>query len=124
MEVDGSQLWLDELYVRLTTPRNEEIGSNMIRVAGISTGAVGEVWMTGVTLQGNGDGERDSGMHMGTKGAMYAEGAALVIPKVHNNMHRRPSIINNSIHCVQTAPSQTLKGVAWLQSKELPRCHL
>ena len=40
-----------------------------------------EVWMTEVTLQGNGDGERDCddcSLRVFTEAAVYAEGARLV----------------------------------------------
>lgn len=77
MEVDSSKLWLDGLYVRLTTPRDTSgVFDGFILVSG--SGA--EVWMTGVTLQGNGDKVRDCddcGLRGSIDAAVYAEGAGL-----------------------------------------------
>ena len=66
------QLWLDNLYVRLTSPRDV----NFLHFLAAYEDA--ELWMTGVTLQGNGDGERDCD-HCGIQsaGSVYAEGAVI-----------------------------------------------
>ena len=49
----GGQLWLDGLYVRLTSPRDGKFSRFLLS----TDNAV--LWMTGVTLQGNGSGKRD-----------------------------------------------------------------
>lgn len=52
--IGGTSLWLDGLYVRLTEPR----GDPFFRFVEIGE-ETGQLWMTGVTLQGNGDGVLD-----------------------------------------------------------------
>jgi hypothetical protein len=67
------QLWLDRLYMRITDPRDGLPFDSFIRVD--YSGA--ELWVTGVTMQGNGDGIRDCwGCAMGAfrEGRVYAEG--------------------------------------------------
>ena len=68
----GSALWLDGLYIRLTTPRAGEMQPF------IEANDDAAVWMTGLTLQGNGDGVSDGYLSGGlfSRGSMYAEGAA------------------------------------------------
>lgn len=85
----GVELWLDGLYFRLTTPREiagEKDGFNfnnyLINLQGDTT----ELWMTNVTLQGNGDGVQDCddcalSLHKGV--AVYAEGAATAASDGH-----------------------------------------
>ena len=70
--VGGTKLWLDGLYVRLTTPR-DDVFFRFIEVGE----TIGELWMTNVTLQGNGDGALDCytcGLDLWSS-AVYAEGA-------------------------------------------------
>jgi hypothetical protein len=50
LEVWDSQLWLDSLYFRLTNPQKGSFDQFVI-----VKGPIAEVWMTSVTLQGNGD---------------------------------------------------------------------
>ena len=79
MWVVQGQLWLDGLYVRLTSPRD---GRDFYVFLFADSPA--EVWMTGVTLQGNGDGERDcSDCGVISRGHVYAEGAATASLHVH-----------------------------------------
>ena len=60
---------MDGLYVRLR--EGAFLGF-------LSTGLGSELWMTGVTLQGNGDGECDcSSCGVYAEGHVYAEGARL-----------------------------------------------
>ena len=70
--VGGTKLWLDGLYVRLTDPRNGPF-FRFIEV-GYTTG---QLWMTGLTLQGNGDDVLDCytcGLDLWSS-AVYAQGA-------------------------------------------------
>lgn len=72
----GSRLWLDGLYFRLTSPRHR-LFSQLI----VTHGAGTEVWMTNVTLQGNGDGQQDCyicGVGVASNAAVYAEGVLLL----------------------------------------------
>ena len=65
------QLWLDGLYVRLTSPREAEFSQFL------STVSNAQLWMTGVTLQGNGDGQRDCfncGVEASSAAPVYAAG--------------------------------------------------
>jgi hypothetical protein len=62
----GGKLWLDSLYVRRTTQVTGSVFS-LLQVLGSDA----EMWMTGVTLQGNGD-----GMNVEDQARVYAEGAA------------------------------------------------
>lgn len=57
------RLWLDALRVRLTSLRDDELQQLLASAPG------SELWMTKVTLQGNGDGECDCGScGVGTSG--------------------------------------------------------
>lgn len=73
LEVYTSKLWLDGLYVRLATPRcTAGIGDALLEVW---YGA--EVWMTDITLQGNGDSVHDclrGWLFVFGAGSVYAEG--------------------------------------------------
>ena len=73
IQLPQSQLWLDGLHVRLTSPRGADFTSL------VWTGSNAELWMTGVTLQGNGDGVRDC-WHCGFSGSgmLHAEGSFLL----------------------------------------------
>lgn len=75
--VYSSQVWLDGLYVRLTTPRDTETG---LFGSFISLGTnESQVWMTDVTLQGNGNGMRvcdECALSVWLEGSAYAQGAA------------------------------------------------
>ena len=73
MDVNGS-LWLDSLYMRLTAPRDED--GEFLEFIDSSTATEG-LYMTGVTLQGNGDGVQDcfSCAIFVDSSAVYAEGA-------------------------------------------------
>ena len=73
MDVPGS-LWLDGLYVRLTSPRGVIYLSLISSMSGTET----QLWMTGVTLQGNGDGVFDCWVcGMLVTGSLHANGAVL-----------------------------------------------
>jgi hypothetical protein len=75
LNVRAGNLWLDSLYVRLTTPRD----AGGVFYGFIQVGFEAAVWMTGVTLQGNGDGVEDCwacGLIFWAKARVYAEGAA------------------------------------------------
>ena len=70
--VGGTSLWLDGLYVRLTEARDETF-FRFIEVGDTT----GQLWMTGMTLQGNGDGVLDCytcGLDLWSS-AVYAKGA-------------------------------------------------
>lgn len=76
LEVDDSKLWLDGLYVRLTSPRGEDGFAELIYIQ-----PSGELWMTDVTLQGNGNsdfGADCSNCGMDVRGSVYAEGVHCV----------------------------------------------
>lgn len=77
----NTRLWLDALYVRLTTPRNADEGfAQLIYLGRISELSDEEdLWMTDVTLQGNGDGEPDCdfcAMHLVYGALVFAQGVA------------------------------------------------
>lgn len=77
MEVYGN-LWLDRLYVRLTTPRGDLEFPRILWAA-----SPAGLWMTGVTLQGNSDGVRDCDTcALDAKGLVHADGATTVTPLV------------------------------------------
>ena len=73
MDVNSS-LWLDGLYMRLTSPRDSD--GEFLEFIDSSTATEG-LYMTGVTLQGNGDGVQDcfSCAIFVDSSAVYAEGA-------------------------------------------------
>jgi hypothetical protein len=82
-----SQLWLDGLYVRYRSTGRLMVGhrgtSGFWRTAGyysfIKIHNLGSLWMTAVTLQGDGDGIFDcESCGLLTLGKVYAEGALLV----------------------------------------------
>lgn len=81
--VNDSNLWLNSLYIRITAPRNETF-FELVYVQGngpISEGASAAVFITNVTLQGNGDDVRDCldcGITADLNAGVYAEGSALV----------------------------------------------
>lgn len=63
------QLWLDNLYIRhVTTPRTDTV-SVLWCVTEMC-----QMWMTSVTIQGDGDGDPSSGALWVTGGLVYAEG--------------------------------------------------
>ena len=62
-------LWLDRLYIRLTSPKN---GFMLEFVCADNSS---ELWMTEVTFQGNGDGEHDCvSCRLRSDGLVYAKG--------------------------------------------------
>jgi hypothetical protein len=76
LRVEYSKLWLDSLYVRLTAPRTP--GGKFPQLIHIA-GQEAEVWMTGVTLQGNSDGVQDCndcGLNVDDHAQVYAKGEA------------------------------------------------
>lgn len=88
MLVKCSNLWLDGLYVRLTSPRLEfrtdgyrPDFSEFIRVDGSCIDDT-QVWMTNMTLQGNQGGNQgvpyceDCGLTVRWSGGVYAEGTS------------------------------------------------
>lgn len=75
-------LWLDNLYVRLKDVRDEE--GMFGQIIGIGRSKV-EVWMTNLTLQGNGDGIQDCsycGIYIWWTAGGYCEGA-VTAPRNH-----------------------------------------
>lgn len=54
MRVDDGQLWLDRLYIRLSNPRDAGEFDSFLKIREDAN-----LWMTTVTLQGNGDGVLD-----------------------------------------------------------------
>ena len=69
------RMWLDNLYVRLASPRYNEFGGF------VTGGNASELWMTGVTLQGNGDGVQDcDDCALFSTGLLYAYGAVVGTP--------------------------------------------
>lgn len=73
---------MDGLYIRLTSPEDSQDGFSEFINAQFSDA---EVWMTGVTLQGNGDGQRDCsscGLLVGSDASVYAEGVLPVCSRI------------------------------------------
>ena len=65
------ELWLDNLYVRLTVPVHDSFDEL------IAGGSSSNMWMTNVTLQGNGEGNFDCySCGLSTSGSLYAYGSA------------------------------------------------
>lgn len=54
MLLEKGELWLDNIYLRLASKREEDTFATYIWVQ-----RAGEMWGTQVTLQGNGDGMQD-----------------------------------------------------------------
>lgn len=74
-------MWLDNLYVRTTTPRQ----ANLFQFLNIY-GEDAQLWMTNVTMQGNGDGQSDCnncGLQVAVNAAVFAEGASVACPACH-----------------------------------------
>lgn len=72
--VDESSLWLDNVYIRLTAPRNISF-NHFIDVRGSSS----KLWMSSVTVQGRGaiDGDKDCnacGLAVSSSASVSAEG--------------------------------------------------
>ena len=75
-----SKLWLDGLYFRMVEEhREEEAHEEYLRsIARVIHSARSDVWMTGVTLQANGDIMRDITGQTIAVGGLYAEGAVTI----------------------------------------------
>ena len=74
-EVNGTKLWIDNLHIRLTVARDDQF-SHLVEVRGAS----GELWMTNMSIQGNGDGVRDCwacGLYAWEAGKTYVSGVLL-----------------------------------------------
>jgi hypothetical protein len=70
---EGAEVWVDGLYVRLGTPRQEEF-QEFVAAKGKDT----MLWLTQVTLQGNGGARKvcaECGLDVGLNAAAYAEGS-------------------------------------------------
>ena len=100
----GGNMWLDNLYVRLKSSSTTTYAQ---LVAVVSTG---QLWMTGVTLQGNGDGRDDcSTCGLWSTGLVHAYGAATATPCT---ACMRQVLLNSSA-CVPRHSGTTLQ---WLQA--------
>lgn len=80
LTVEDSDLWLNSLYIRLIAPRNQSF-LELVYVKGngaISKGVSATLFMTNVTMQGNGDDVvdcLDCGLTANLNSGVYAEGA-------------------------------------------------
>lgn len=75
LEVWDSNLWLNNIYFRLTNPRSGTFDQIVL-----VTGPLAKVWMTDVTMQGNGDLVQDCidcGVTVRAQGNMFVGGASL-----------------------------------------------
>lgn len=73
LEVWDSQLWLDRIYFRLGNGPSGTFDQFVL-----VTGTIAELWMTHVTMQGNGDNIQDCidcGFAVRSGGSMFASGA-------------------------------------------------
>ena len=80
MYVDKNNLWLDGLYVRLKDVRDPE--GIFGQIIGVGRSNL-QVWMTNITLQGNGDGVQDCsycGLYIWWSASGYCEGAVPALP--------------------------------------------
>lgn len=72
-QANGTRLWIDRLYIRLTTARHD-LFTQLVEAR------AGRLWMTEMTLQGNGDGVRDCwacGIYSWEGATVYVAGAFL-----------------------------------------------
>jgi hypothetical protein len=124
----GMQLWLDALYVRLTKPRGDDVFEEFVMASDPET----KLFMTRVTLQGNGNGRvrtcAECGVETSRTAAVYAEGvmhvsdalSSFIGPKLlwsiilQKCMYEGKNALYYILHTAITELFQAIVGGGWV----------